>query len=187
MKTILLILSLCSNASAERFIREATPSSSNSIYISSLTATMTLGGNSFYSGPVSNVGLWLPSSNTVIGSCIIYSTGSISCPTLSGSISVPWSSLTTFPTGCTLPNVMTAVGGTLTCQEPSNVTGNAATVTNGLYSTGSYSSPSWLTSVSSGIVSGLSASSVAYATNAGAAAAVPAAGVGAGTAGISIT
>jgi len=35
-----------------------------------------------------------------------------------------------------------------------SITGNAATVTNGLYSTGSYSNPTWLTSVSGSIVSG---------------------------------
>lgn len=34
------------------------------------------------------------------------------------------------------------------------ISGNAATVTNGLYSTGSYSNPSWLTSISGSIVSG---------------------------------
>ena len=48
-----------------------------------------------------------------------------------------------------------------------NVTGNAATVTNGLYSTGSYSNPSWLTSILGSIVSGAVASSTlaASATN----------------------
>jgi hypothetical protein len=35
-----------------------------------------------------------------------------------------------------------------------SITGNAGTVTNGLYSTGSYSNPTWLTSVSGSIVSG---------------------------------
>ena len=35
-----------------------------------------------------------------------------------------------------------------------SVTGNAGTVTNGLYSTGSYSNPTWLTSISGSIVSG---------------------------------
>ena len=57
------------------------------------------------------------------------------------------------------------------------MTGNAATVSNGLYSTGSYSNPSWLTSVSSTIVSGLPSASVSYSANSGA---VPAAGLGAG-------
>ena len=48
-----------------------------------------------------------------------------------------------------------------------NVTGNAATVTNGLYSTGSYSNPSWLTSILGSIVSGAVASATlaASATN----------------------
>lgn len=40
-----------------------------------------------------------------------------------------WSQITGFPTGCTLPNVVTTVGTTLTCQEPSNVTGTANTIT----------------------------------------------------------
>jgi hypothetical protein len=35
-----------------------------------------------------------------------------------------------------------------------SISGNAATVTNGLYSTGSYSNPTWLTSISGSIVSG---------------------------------
>ena len=49
---------------------------------------------------------------------------------------------------CILPYFpITLNSGNVVCQEPSDVTGNAATVTNGLYSTGSYSSPSWLTSV----------------------------------------
>ena len=38
------------------------------------------------------------------------------------------------------------------------VTGNAGTVTNGLYSTGSYSNPTWLTSIAGSIVSGAVAS-----------------------------
>ena len=47
------------------------------------------------------------------------------------------------------------------------ISGNAATVTNGLYSTGSYSNPTWLTSISGSIVSGsvASATLAASATN----------------------
>jgi len=47
------------------------------------------------------------------------------------------------------------------------ITGNAGTVTNGLYSTGSYSNPSWLTSILGSIVSGAVASATlaASATN----------------------
>ncbi|CAB5212740.1 hypothetical protein UFOVP188_48 [uncultured Caudovirales phage] len=44
------------------------------------------------------------------------------------------------------------------------ITGNAATVTNGLYSTGSYSNPSWLTSILGSIVSG-AVSTATTATN----------------------
>jgi hypothetical protein len=39
-----------------------------------------------------------------------------------------------------------------------SISGNSATVTNGLYSTGSYSNPTWLTSISGSIVSGAVAS-----------------------------
>ena len=44
------------------------------------------------------------------------------------------------------------------------ISGNAATVTNGLYSTGSYSNPTWLTSISGSIVSG-AVTSATTATN----------------------
>ena len=49
-----------------------------------------------------------------------------------------------------------SIAGTKTFTNPivGSITGNAATVTNGLYSTGSYSSPGWLTSVAGSIVSG---------------------------------
>jgi len=45
-----------------------------------------------------------------------------------------------------------------------SITGNAATVTNGVYTTGSYSNPTWITSISGSIVSGAVASATA-ATN----------------------
>ena len=48
-----------------------------------------------------------------------------------------------------------------------NISGNAATVTNGVYTTGSYSNPSWITSILGSIVSGAVASATlaASATN----------------------
>lgn len=48
-----------------------------------------------------------------------------------------------------------------------NITGNAATVTNGVYTTGSYSNPTWITSILGSIVSGAVASATlaASATN----------------------
>ncbi len=63
---------------------------------------------------------------------------------------------------CTLPNVVTATnnGAAPTCSQPSDVTGNAATVTNGLYSTGSYADPSWLTSLGAAKLTGAIAPSV---------------------------
>jgi hypothetical protein len=79
--------------------------------------------------------------------------GNIGGTTLASGITA--SSLTSFGSGIALG---TPASGTLTnCTFPTlnqNTTGNAGTVTNGLYSTGSYSNPSWLTSISGGIVSG---------------------------------
>lgn len=54
----------------------------------------------------------------------------------SGSGTIAWTSLTSFPTACSLPQVVTGVGAALTCTEPSNVTGNAATVTTNANLTG---------------------------------------------------
>jgi hypothetical protein len=50
------------------------------------------------------------------------------------------------------------------------ISGNAATVTNGLYSTGSYSNPTWLTSISGSIVSGAVATATTATNVAGGAA-----------------
>ena len=54
------------------------------------------------------------------------------------------------------------------------ITGNAATVTNGVYTTGSYSNPAWITSISGSIVSGAVASATLATT---------ATNIGGGTAG----
>ena len=43
-----------------------------------------------------------------------------------------------------------------------SITGNAATVTNGVYTTGSYSNPTWITSILGSIVSGAVASATTY-------------------------
>jgi len=51
-----------------------------------------------------------------------------------------------------------------------SISGNAATVTNGLYSTGSYSNPTWLTSISGSIVSGAVATATTATNVAGGAA-----------------
>ncbi|CAB4134358.1 hypothetical protein UFOVP267_54 [uncultured Caudovirales phage] len=51
-----------------------------------------------------------------------------------------------------------------------SISGNSATVTNGLYSTGSYSNPTWLTSISGSIVSGAVASATTATNVAGGAA-----------------
>ncbi len=62
-----------------------------------------------------------------------------------------------------------AATGAVTLSLPAtinvNTSGNAATVTNGVYTTGSYSDPTWITSISGSIVSGTVASATT-ATNA---------------------
>ncbi len=72
---------------------------------------------------------------------------------------------------------LTSVGATtFTGDLTGNITGNAGTVTNGLYSTGSYTDPSWLTSLSpakvlpnqtgnSGKVLGTNGSTISWVTN----------------------
>jgi hypothetical protein len=59
-------------------------------------------------------------------------------------------------------------GGGITGNLTGNVTGNASSVTNGIYSSGSYADPAWLTSLSGTKISG----TVADATNATSAAGV---------------
>jgi hypothetical protein len=57
---------------------------------------------------------------------------------------------------CSLPNVVTALNahGAPTCSQPSDVTGNAATVTNGVYTSGSYNDPSWLAGLNANKLTG---------------------------------
>ncbi|CAB4121886.1 hypothetical protein UFOVP17_22 [uncultured Caudovirales phage] len=81
-----------------------------------------------------------------------YSTG--------GALGTPASGTLTNCTGYTYANL----SGTVPTWNQ-NTTGNAATVTNGVYTTGSYSNPAWITSISGSIVSG----AVASATTAGSA------------------
>jgi hypothetical protein len=67
-------------------------------------------------------------------------------------------------TGESVANALHAWGGTLS----NGISGNAATVTNGLYSTGSYSDPSWLVSLSASKLVG-DVPKAAFATIAGSA------------------
>ncbi len=70
--------------------------------------------------------------------------------------SIPASSVTggtLSGTTYTITNDLT-VGGTLTGTLTGNITGNAATVTNGIYTNGSYSDPTWITSLSGSKISG---------------------------------
>lgn len=56
------------------------------------------------------------------------------------------------------------VTGNLTGNVTGNLTGNASTVTNGVYTTGTYSNPNWLTSIPGSIVSGAITGSAAKLT-----------------------
>ena len=81
-------------------------------------------------------------------------------------------------TGVLTSTSFTGAGTGLTGTASSlSIGGNAATVTNGVYTTGSYSNPSWITSILGSIVSGAvaSATSATTATNlaAGAAGSIP--------------
>jgi cytoskeletal protein CcmA (bactofilin family) len=63
-------------------------------------------------------------------------------------------SLTGNLTGNVTGNLTGNVTGNLTGNVTGNVSGNAGTVTNGLYSTGTYSNPNWLTSLAGSKVAG---------------------------------
>ena len=80
--------------------------------------------------------------------------------------SIPASSVTagTFSgASYTITNDLT-VSGTLTGTLTGNITGNAATVTNGVYTTGSYADPSWITSLAGSKISGNISGSAANVT-----------------------
>ena len=122
-------------------------------------------------------------------------TGSI---TASGSLSTDNGLVGSDGVGGFFANSFTGDGSNLTHLTPGNldagtagisITGNAATVTNGLYSTGSYLDPAWLTGISGSIVSGTvdNASTASYATDAGTAAALTAPYVSGLTAGTGIS
>jgi hypothetical protein len=120
------------------------------------------------SGTVTSVTLTVPTGLSVSGSPI----------TTTGTLAVTFASGYSIPTDTKQTNWDTAYGwgnhasaGYLTSATAAStyapltgtgtsgtwgisVTGNAGTVTNGLYSTGSYSNPTWLTSVSGSIISG---------------------------------
>ena len=80
--------------------------------------------------------------------------------------SIPASSVTagTFSgSSYTITNDLT-VSGTLTGTLTGNITGNAATVTNGVYTTGTYADPSWITSLAGSKISGNISGSAANVT-----------------------
>ena len=65
-----------------------------------------------------------------------------------------------------LTSVGTLTNLTVTNLITGSVTGNAGTVTNGLYSTGNYTNPDWLASLSAAKITGLAASATSDTTNA---------------------
>ena len=70
------------------------------------------------------------SGSTVSVTSPLSGNGSVANPVaLTGAIPTGLLNLSTVPVAgtCTLPNVVTAIGSSLTCQEPSNTTGNSAT------------------------------------------------------------
>lgn len=65
-----------------------------------------------------------------------------------------------------LTSVGTLTNLTVTNPISGSITGNAGTVTNGLYSTGSYANPDWLASLAAAKITGLAASATSDTTNA---------------------
>jgi hypothetical protein len=57
---------------------------------------------------------------------------------------------------CTLPDVALGVNesGIAECAQPTSITGNAATVSNGVYNNGTYANPAWITSLAGSKISG---------------------------------
>jgi hypothetical protein len=65
-----------------------------------------------------------------------------------------------------LTSVGTLTNLTVTNPITGSITGNAGTVTNGLYSTGSYTNPDWIASLAAAKITGLAASATSDTTNA---------------------
>ncbi len=124
---------LCSTAKAERTVMEGHPSTNSSITVSSTTADVKFGGtievtSSATASAFFGDGSHLSGINGTVGissSCAagyFLSTGTWVNGVLTGGGCMPAAE----PASCTLPQVLTGTTATgFTCQEPSNVTGNA--------------------------------------------------------------
>lgn len=79
--------------------------------------------------------------STATGTYGISITGNAATATTTTGNAATATALAADPADCTLPNVALGINasGTAVCSQPSNITGNAATVTNGLYTTTSFS------------------------------------------------
>ncbi len=66
------------------------------------------------------------------------------------------SALAANPTDCSGVQFARGINaaGTASCAQPSDVTGNAATVSNGVYTTGTYANPAWITSLAGSKITG---------------------------------
>ncbi len=132
-KYIIALMLLCSTAKAERTVMEGHPSTNSSITVSSTTADVKFGGtievtSSATASAFFGDGSHLSGINGTVGissSCAagyFLSTGTWVNGVLTGGGCMPAAE----PASCTLPQVLTGTTATgFTCQEPSNVTGNA--------------------------------------------------------------
>ena len=103
-------------AHAEPVVMEGIPSTGASITVSSLTVQVDIGTPTPYGGAVPNVALFT-TSNVVVGTsgCVLYSTGSLTCPTLSAG-AVLSSTLTLTGNGIAqnaFPNTPLLIGGSV--------------------------------------------------------------------------
>lgn len=72
------LLVLASSARALITVNEGLPTTKDAVYIGTTTPQLLLNGGTFYAGLVPSVSLYV-ASNTVLGNCVAYATGSITC------------------------------------------------------------------------------------------------------------
>ena len=92
----------------------------------------------------------------VDGTTISISGNGIISATGQNSYTLPVASTTTLGGVILDGNTIRITGGVISAVPPTSISGNAATVTNGVYTTGSYINPPWISSISAAKVTGLS-------------------------------
>jgi len=146
---------------------------SNSVVVSASNAQnlimQTSGGGNIELNPAVGAGqILLKSDISITGgkkiktsdsTAVIFNDGISSLANISATGTILGSNLSGTNTGDeTLSSIKTKLGITTlsgsNTGDQTNITGNAGTVTNGLYSTGTYSNPTWLTAVPYSILSG---------------------------------